>query len=127
MPGLSDFGLQGLDGVLNHLDAIGKKLEAEARAALDELGDEFVADVVAETPVVTGAAADSVKKRKATADFVEVVAGGAEAPYFPIIEWGGVHNASPAAPFRRAMEIQRLTLVSNLAGKIKAKVPELKG
>lgn len=129
MPGLGDFGLQGLDGVLGNLDRIVKKVEEDAaRKALDEQADRLVADWQNLMPVVTGGARDSVRKRApATPTFVEVEAGGGDAPYVPIIEWGGVHNPTPRAPGRRALEQQRVVARDQLAESIRASVPELKG
>lgn len=122
----TDFGIHGVDEVLATLDRAVKHIEEEAAKALEAQGDALVSDVIDGTPKVSGAAAGTVKKSKATATEVEVAAGGADAPYFPIIEWGGTHNRRPAAPFRKGLEKRRLGLVPEMARDIKAGVPELK-
>lgn len=123
------FELSGMKEVLGNVDRVVKQMEATAaRRALDEQGDRMVEDVVSNTPVVSGAAAGSVRKQgPATPDVVVIEAGGADAPYFPVIEFGGVHNRSPAAPFRRALEKRRMVLVPEVKESIRKSTPELKG
>lgn len=120
-------GLDGLEGVLANLDRVVKKMEGEAaRKALDEQGDRLVEDVVANTPVLSGAAAGSVRKGAATPTEVVVTAGGSDAIYFPLIEFGGTHNQSPTAPFRRAMEKRRPVMLEETKQSYRRSVPELK-
>jgi len=124
----ADFGLKGVADVTRNLERIVRKVQGEAVVkALTVQAERLVVDVVANTPVVSGAAAGSVKARAATPVSVEVTAGGSDAPYFPLIEFGGVHNRQPTAPFRRALEQRRMHLVPDAARAIRAAVPELKG
>lgn len=120
------FSLAGMGDVLSKLDETVKKIEGDAaRKALDEQGDALVASVVDSTPVLTGAAAGSVRKGDPGAKNELVVeAGGSEAPHFPIIEFGSIH-VEPAAPVRRGLEERRPVFVSEVAESIRASVPEL--
>jgi len=120
--------LEGLSEVLDNLERVVKQISDDAaKKALDEQGDRLVVDIVANTPVLTGSAAGSVVKGKATPAEVVITAGGSGAIYFPLIEFGGTHNRQPAAPVRRALEKRRMVLVDETKASIRKSVPELKG
>jgi len=127
MPLLAAAGLEGLGDVFANLDRIQKRIgDDAAKQALDEQGDTMVEEVIANTPVESGAAAGTVRKLgRATPTEVVVIAGGADAIYFPLIEFGGTHNRQPTAPFRRSLEKRRMVMLTEVRDSIRDTVPEL--
>jgi len=78
----------GLKGFAKSLKQANEELPKALRLAFNEIAEPIAAGARAKMPRRSGSAAGSVKVRSTRTE-VRVVAGGAKAPYYPWLDFGG--------------------------------------
>src|ERR1051325_180058 len=88
MPFRPQLEVRGLKELARKVRGADKSLARELQQTNKSVAKRVADEVRPEVPFFTGAAAQSVRAR-ATAQRASVIAGGAKAPYYPWLEFGG--------------------------------------